>query len=62
MQLRERVKDEAVTTWMKPKLVGEVKFTEWTSAGDMRHPAFLGFREDKNPVEVLLENEARPPK
>jgi bifunctional non-homologous end joining protein LigD len=56
------VKDEAVTTWMKPKLVGEVKFTEWTSAGDMRHPAFFGLREDKNPVEVLLENEARPPK
>ena len=47
---------------MKPKLVGEVKFTEWTSAGDMRHPAFLGLREDKNPVDVLLENEARSPK
>ena len=25
-----RVKDEATTTWVKPKLVGEVKFTEWT--------------------------------
>src|SRR5207237_9489708 len=39
-----RVKDEAVTTWVKPKLVAEVKFTEWTSAGEMRHPVFLGLR------------------
>ncbi|MGZ5165078.1 MAG: ATP dependent DNA ligase [Burkholderiales bacterium] len=36
------MKDEAVTTWVKPKLVAEVKFTEWTSAGEMRHPVFLG--------------------
>ena len=35
-----RVKDEAVTTWVKPKLVAEVKFTEWTSAGEMRHPVY----------------------
>ena len=41
------MKDEAVTTWVKPKLVAEVKFTEWTTAGEMRHPAFLGLREDK---------------
>src|SRR6185436_874284 len=39
---KERIKDEVVTTWIKPKLVAEVKFTEWTSAGEMRHPAFLG--------------------
>ena len=39
---RQRVKNEAATTWVKPK------FTEWTSAGEMRHPAFLGLREDKN--------------
>lgn len=32
---RQRVKDEAVTTWVKPKLVAEVKFTEWTAAGEM---------------------------
>jgi bifunctional non-homologous end joining protein LigD len=59
---QQRVKDEAVTTWVKPKLVAEVKFTEWTSAGEMRHPAFLGLREDKNPEDVILEKEARFPK
>jgi bifunctional non-homologous end joining protein LigD len=32
-RFRRRVKDEAVTTWVKPKLVAEVKFTEWTRGG-----------------------------
>ena len=59
---KQRVKDEATTTWIKPKLVAEVRFTEWTSAGEMRHPALLGIREDKKPTEVVLEKEARPPK
>lgn len=53
----ERVKDEAVTTWVKPRLVAEVKFTEWTSAGEMRHPVFLGLREDKRAEDVVLEKE-----
>jgi bifunctional non-homologous end joining protein LigD len=58
-----RVKDETVTTWVKPKLVAEVKFTEWTSAGEMRHPVFLGLRQDKRAEEVSREDEnsrARP--
>jgi bifunctional non-homologous end joining protein LigD len=59
---QQRVKDEAATTWVKPKLVCEVKFTEWTSAGEMRHPAFLGLREDKEPEDVVLEKETRSPK
>ena len=54
---KQRVKDEAVTTWVKPKLVAEVKFTEWTAAGEMRHPAFLGVREDKRPQDVVREKE-----
>jgi bifunctional non-homologous end joining protein LigD len=58
---RQPVKDEAVTTWVKPKLVGEVKFTEWTAAGEMRHPAFLGLRGDKAPADVVREKEGRPP-
>jgi bifunctional non-homologous end joining protein LigD len=32
---KRRVKDEAVTTWVKPKLVAEVKFTEWTATREM---------------------------
>ena len=52
-----RVKDEAVTTWVKPKLVAEVKFTEWTSAGEMRHPVYLGLRADKRAEDVTREVE-----
>ena len=52
-----RVKDETVTTWVKPKLVAEVKFTEWTTAGEMRHPVFLGLREDKRAEDVAREEE-----
>jgi bifunctional non-homologous end joining protein LigD len=54
----QRVKDEAVTTWVKPKLVAEVKFTEWTAAGEMRHPAYLDLREDKRPEDVVRETES----
>jgi len=61
----EKVPDEASTTWVKPKLVGEVKFTEWTSKGEMRHPVFLGLRTDKKATDVVREiprpgREARP--
>jgi bifunctional non-homologous end joining protein LigD len=52
-----RIKDEGVTTWVKPKLVAEVKFTEWTTAGEMRHPVFLGLREDKRAEDVVRESE-----
>ena len=38
-----KVKDEGVTTWIKPSLVAEVKFTEWTTAGEMRHPYIWDF-------------------
>jgi len=55
---KERVKDEAVTTWVKPKLVAEIKFAEWTSAGEMRHPAFLGLRADKDAKDVRRERES----
>jgi bifunctional non-homologous end joining protein LigD len=51
------VKDEAVTTWVKPSLVAEVKFTEWTKAGEMRHPVYLGLRADKQAKEVVREHE-----
>jgi bifunctional non-homologous end joining protein LigD len=54
---RARVKDEGATTWVKPQLVVEVKFAEWTSAGEMRHPVFLGLREDKRAEDVVREKE-----
>jgi bifunctional non-homologous end joining protein LigD len=52
-----KVKDEAVTTWVKPELVAEVKFTEWTSSGEMRHPVYLGLRADKRAEAVVRERE-----
>jgi bifunctional non-homologous end joining protein LigD len=52
-----KVKDEAVTTWVKPSLVAEVKFTEWTTAGEMRHPVYLGLRADKRAGDVVRERE-----
>ncbi len=42
-------------TWVKPKLVCEVAFAEWTSDGMMRQPVFKGLRVDKSPKEVVRE-------
>ncbi len=42
--------------WLKPKLVCEVKFTERTKNGDFRHPAFVGLRFDKKPIECTFES------
>jgi bifunctional non-homologous end joining protein LigD len=49
------VKSENATTWLIPKLVEEVKFTEWTNDNEMRHPVFLELRSDKNAVDVIRE-------
>jgi bifunctional non-homologous end joining protein LigD len=52
----QKVKYENETTRLIPKLVGEVKFAEWTSDGEMRHPAFLGLRTDKKAIDVIHEH------
>ena len=41
--------------WVEPRLVGEVSFTEWTSAGTLRHPVWRGWRPDKSPDAVVRE-------
>jgi bifunctional non-homologous end joining protein LigD len=41
--------------WLKPQLVAEVRFTEWTSYGLLRHATFAGLRDDKEPAEVTRE-------
>jgi bifunctional non-homologous end joining protein LigD len=41
--------------WVKPQLVCEVVFTEWTTDGKIRHPAFQGLRADKKPTQVRRE-------
>jgi len=43
--------------WVKPKLVAQVKFTEWTSERRMRQPIFLGLRNDKKPEDCTFEVE-----
>lgn len=43
--------------WVTPRLVGEIGFSEWTSAGLLRHPRFLGLREDKPAREVRREDQ-----
>jgi bifunctional non-homologous end joining protein LigD len=45
-------------TWVQPRLVGQVQFTEWTSDGKLRHPSFLGLRDDKTPAETAREGAA----
>jgi bifunctional non-homologous end joining protein LigD len=45
--------------WVEPKLVAEVRFTEWTRDGGIRHPAFLGLRTDKAP-ETITREQAGP--
>lgn len=42
--------------WVTPRLVGEIGFSEWTSAGLLRHPRFLGLREDKSARDVRRED------
>ena len=42
-------------TWLEPKLVCEVEFTEWTGDSSLRHPAFVGLREDVKPHDVHRE-------
>ena len=41
--------------WVRPELVGEVRFTEWTRDGRLRHPAWRGLRPDKNAEQVVRE-------
>lgn len=41
--------------WVEPKLVCEVGFTEWTDDGKLRHPRYLGLRDDKDPSEIVRE-------
>jgi len=41
--------------WVKPRLVAQIAFTEWTRDDKLRHPRFLGLRDDKRPQDVARE-------
>ena len=44
--------------WVKPQLVAEIAFTEWSNDGALRHPSFQGLREDKKATDVVREQAA----
>lgn len=52
---KNKPKTNAPVTWVKPTLLAEVTFSNWTHDGQMRHPIFLGLREDKDAKEVKRE-------
>lgn len=43
-------------SWVKPTMMAEVEFKEWTSEGILRHASFKGVRQDKKPIEVTHEH------
>ncbi|HWB69860.1 MAG TPA: non-homologous end-joining DNA ligase [Solirubrobacterales bacterium] len=45
--------------WVRPQLVGQFAFSEWTRDGKLRHPRYLGLREDKRAEEVVREAPGR---
>ena len=53
--LTTRTGDARHAHWVRPKLVGQIEFTEWTSDGRLRHPSFQGLREDKPADEVVRD-------
>ena len=49
-----RVKD---IIWVKPKIISEIKYLEFTDAGILRSPVFLHLRPDKNPSEITFKDQ-----
>jgi bifunctional non-homologous end joining protein LigD len=52
---RQPPKTPTPVTWVEPRVVCEVRFAEWTRDGLMRHPVFVGLREDVEPTDVHRE-------
>lgn len=47
---------EPTAHWVRPTLVAQVGFGEWSTAGRLRHPRYLGLRDDKDPADVVRED------
>ena len=47
--------DAKGVSYVRPTLVGEVRYSEWTSDGRLRHPSWRGLRPDKEPADVVAE-------
>ncbi|HXW05520.1 MAG TPA: non-homologous end-joining DNA ligase [Vicinamibacterales bacterium] len=56
----ERIKSNEPAHWVRPELVAQVRFTEWTDDNKLRHPVYLGLRDDKAAAEVVRETPVPP--
>jgi bifunctional non-homologous end joining protein LigD len=52
------IPNEKNVHWIKPELVAQIKYSEWTETGSLRHPVFIALRDDKEPKEVKKETSA----
>src|SRR4051812_27159397 len=57
---REKIKTNEPAHWVRPDLVAQIRFTEWTADRKLRHPVYLGLRDDKAATEVVREGGAEP--
>ncbi|MFE5005362.1 non-homologous end-joining DNA ligase [Streptomyces sp. NPDC056690] len=51
-----RIAERTTAHWVRPQLVAQIAFSEWTRDGMLRHPRYLGLRDDKNPTDVVRES------
>jgi bifunctional non-homologous end joining protein LigD len=56
----ERIKTNEPAHWIRPDLVAQVRFTEWTADRRLRHPVYLGLRDDKRAADVVRDESRRP--
>ena len=55
----DRIKSNEPAHWVRPELVAQIRFTEWTADQKLRHPVYLGLRDDKKASEVVVETPAQ---
>jgi DNA ligase D-like protein (predicted ligase) len=56
------IEDMKKMIWVKPEVVVQIAFVEWTNYGLLRHSSFLGIRGDKDPTEVIREDAEKNPR
>ena len=59
-RLQRRTRFPKGTVWVKPELVAQIKFANWTDDKKLRAPVYLGLRDDKPSTEVSREEVAPP--
>ncbi|MBA3661850.1 MAG: DNA ligase D [Gammaproteobacteria bacterium] len=55
MPFKKKPPGSSTATWIKPALVAEIEFSNWTDEGYLRHPSFKGLRQDKSPKTIYRE-------